>query len=422
MAEFLKECVVSMLTPSFTTVAIVVLTVVALLYVSKWVGEFKQSRRRELIDEQCGVVDQGETIFVSIASYRDCECAQTVFDLFEKAFCPFRICVGVCQQNDVGDEDVIEGYKRLVRENGAVGDFSDRIRVIRMAAEDAKGPMYARHLIETNLYNGERYYFVTDSHMLFVPHWDKKVIDEWRVCARSSAKPILTTYPAGFKTHNRTWAPPDFGHAIGSYLRFKKFNERNHMIEIEGPTFLRKPTEPLLGMFWGGCFSFALASMIKEVPFDPHCEYVFFGEEISMSARLWTSGYDFYHPTQCYVYHMWERNRPTFWQQFSDSGNATHQARQQKEAESHQRLESLLNMGNSASTILPPYGLGSVRSLQEYEQFIGIRMGTQELTSLSGIMGVPDKSNASEILCKFGTWKNFEAARETLKKNLVKST
>jgi hypothetical protein len=39
-----------------------------------------------------------DTIFVSIASYRDAECKKTLFDLFYKADHPFRIFVGLVLQ------------------------------------------------------------------------------------------------------------------------------------------------------------------------------------------------------------------------------------------------------------------------------------------------------------------------------------
>lgn len=41
-----------------------------------------------------------ETIFVSIASFRDPECQWTVKDLFEKANDPSRVYVGICWQYD----------------------------------------------------------------------------------------------------------------------------------------------------------------------------------------------------------------------------------------------------------------------------------------------------------------------------------
>ena len=413
---------------SIKNIIIIIIFLIVLFYGWQWYKEYKKKCRRQAIEEQCQSTEQTETIFVSIASYRDPECCKTLLNLFEQAYCPFRIYVGVCQQNDVGDEDVLAGYKRLVEETNA-DDFSSQIRIWKIPASEAKGPMLARSLIETNLYRNEKYYFITDSHMLFTPHWDKKILDEWHMCKKMSQKPILTCYPADFKPHHRIFSPPNFGFEVGSFLRFKKFNEKTNLIEIEGPAFQRKPSTPVLGLFWAGCFSFGLATMIQEVPFDPFCPYAFFGEEISMSMRLWTSGYDFYHPTTTYVYHMWDRNgRPTFWQQFSDKRNPIHVKRMEQEIESLKRLAALFqpiiqiyhqpsnsNVSNPNPYVPQfPYGLGTVRSLSDYENWIGIKSSTKQILSLTGIMGMPENASAPDILCRFGTWSQFNQIKTTL--------
>ena len=50
-----------------------------------------------------------------------------------------------------------------------------------------------------------------------------------------------------------------------------------------------------------------------QVPYDPHLPPLFFGEETSMAARLYTNGWDFFAPTQAVVYHLWSREyRHTF--------------------------------------------------------------------------------------------------------------
>jgi hypothetical protein len=413
----------SFISPSIGTFILIGVGLFLFYYISKWIGDWRKKRKRSEIDRHCQQLSHDETIFVSIASYRDHECANTVFDLFEKAYCPFRITVGICQQNySQVDEDVLEAYKKLAL--GGTSDFSDRIRIVRIDADEAKGPMYARHLIEKKLFRGERFYFITDSHMLFTPDWDKNLITEWNQCRQLSLKPILTMYPDDFKPHHRLMPPLNYEKAPGSYLRFKKFNEQTNMIEIEGPGFLRKPTAPVPSMFWAGCCSFGSSSMIQEVPFDPFCDYVFFGEEILMAIRLWTAGYDLYNPTTMYCYHMWDRNRPTFWQQFSDKNNTIHKTRRQKEREGYDRLKKILNMSPEPVTIMPPYGLNpnNTRNQEQYEKIIGVNLRTHQFHSLSGIMGVMDNAPAHEILCKFGTWANFENAKRLLGKTLTQSS
>jgi len=336
-----------------------------------------------------------------------------VFDLFEKAACPFRITVGICQQNYPVDEDAVDGYKRLATHG--VHDFSNRIRIHRLGADEAEGPMLARHLVEKHLYRNEKYYLIIDSHTLFTPQWDLEVVEMFKKCQQWSAKPVLTMYPDDFKPYHRTWSLPNYDNQPGSYLRFKKFNDVTGIVEVEGPKFKRTPSNPVLSMFWGGCFSFGLGTQIKEVPFDPHCPYVFLGEEISMACRLWTSGYDLYHPTKMLVYHMWERQRPTFWQQFNDKSEL-HETRRQRENQGYQRIKGLLGMTQDGQTILPPYGLGKVRTLSQYEDFIGINMKQTQFISLSGVMGLPNHSKSSEVLTRFGTWKEFKNLQEVMKR------
>jgi hypothetical protein len=411
MSEVLGAFFAGYMFSSWKAVLIVVVFLVVAWYLWAWWADYRKQRCRAQIDARCRTIPAQDTIFVSIASYRDPQCAHTIHDLFEKAYCPFRIFVGVCQQNQLlVDEDVMVGYKNLC--NKSLGDFSGQIRVHCINAGEAKGPMYARHLIEKNLFRGERFYLVTDSHMLFTPHWDQRLIEEWEACRRYSLKPILTTYPDDFKPIHRSFPPPNYDRAVGSYLRFKKFNPDTGLVEIEGPQMVRQPAAPVPGLFWAACMSFGLSSQVGEVPFDPHCDYVFLGEEIAMAARLWTSGYDFYHPTKMYVYHMWERMRPVFWQQLEDPAQGSR--RRQMERDGYQRLKTLLQMSGNGSAIVPPYGLGTVRSIKQFEDRIGIRLNNQQLVSLAPVLGVPDQAPAQEILCRFGTWSQFAKAKQAL--------
>jgi len=65
---------------------------------------------------------------------------------------------------------------------------------------------------------------------------------------------------------------------------------------------------------WQG-FSFASSQLLAAVPYDPHLPFLFFGEEVSMAARMFTRGWDIFAPTRHVLFHRWERHyRPTFWQ------------------------------------------------------------------------------------------------------------
>lgn len=58
---------------------------------------------------------------------------------------------------------------------------------------------------------------------------------------------------------------------------------------------------------------------VMSVPFDPFLPWIFMGEEIIMSTRLWTSGYDIFSPSQAVVGHIYvRRHKPKFWESVSN--------------------------------------------------------------------------------------------------------
>jgi len=86
--------------------------------------------------------DQNDTIFVSIASYRDAECPKTILNLYKNAKTPSKIFVGICQQNDVNDPDCLE---ELIKNNSEIIP-KNNISIVRLPQMDAMGPTYARYM------------------------------------------------------------------------------------------------------------------------------------------------------------------------------------------------------------------------------------------------------------------------------------
>jgi hypothetical protein len=75
------------------------------------------------------------------------------------------------------------------------------------------------------------------------------------------------------------------------------------------------PDVPRYAPFVAAGFFFSPANFLYEVPFDPFLPWIFMGEEISMSARLWTSGYDIFSPTINVLDHYYvRRHYPKFWE------------------------------------------------------------------------------------------------------------
>src|SRR5262249_47451337 len=127
--------------------------------------------------------DHTSRIFVQIAAYRDPECQWTVRDLFEKAACPDRVTVGTCWQF-VPEQD---GHCFLIPP-----PRPRQVRTVRVHAHESGGVCWARHQTQ-QLWEGEEYTLVIDSHMRFVPGWDVELIEELARCG--SPKPMLSCDP-----------------------------------------------------------------------------------------------------------------------------------------------------------------------------------------------------------------------------------
>jgi hypothetical protein len=297
-------------------------------------------------------------IFVSMAAYRDPECQHTVKELFENAKHPQRIFVGIVWQGD----------KALDRHCFEVpAPRPKQVRLIEVDWRQSKGASWARAQ-KVQLWHDEEYLFQIDSHMRFEPDWDETLIGMHRACP--SAKAVLTTYPAGYTP------PRHIPHRVTHGLKAKEFDQ--HGIFTMGSWTVPQdppPDLPVLGAFVGSMMLFGPASMIREVPYDQHL--YFFGEEITLAARLWTHGYDIYHPPRPVVYHYWDRSaRRTHFDDHANWGELN--------ALSFARVRHLLGTQTSTDPAvlaeIERYGLGTTRSLQEYQEFCGVDFATRQIT------------------------------------------
>lgn len=288
--------------------------------------------------------DDEKTIFVSIASYRDSDCAATVRDAFAKAKNPERVFVGLCEQNS-GDADEVCAPS-------AGFEHHDRVRRVQIPAREAKGPTYARAL-SAGLFRDEDYFMQIDSHSRFQKHWDALAIADLRRC--DAPKPLLTHYPPQTKFYGK-----DAGGTRDVPVLCKSSFNESGILSFEAVVQGKPPRVPPKTPFVAGGFVFARGAVVREVPFDPSLDHLFMGEEILWSARAWTSGWDFFAPTRNVVYHHYNRpNEPKFWE-LDDVQPAMKKA----EAKVRQILAGRADEQYR-------YGLGTQRSVRDYWEFIG---------------------------------------------------
>jgi [Skp1-protein]-hydroxyproline N-acetylglucosaminyltransferase len=297
-----------------------------------------------------------QTIFVSIPSYRDPECQYTIQNIFETATYPERVFIGVCMQ-----------YDRITDTNCFIlpPKRPNQVRMIHMDHRDAKGPSYARYMIE-KLYKKEDYILQVDSHMRLRPNWDMFLIDHLHKCP--SSKPIITAYPLGYTLPNNI---PVNESTNGTLLCASHFDE-DGILRIKGKRFHAKDdnkgkseNELVPSLFWASGFSFSRGYVYNEVPYDP-LPYLFFGEESIMCARLWTSGYDFFATKEAVAYHLWSRaNRPVFQQHLNKE-------KEQIKRRSKEAVIALLNINSVNDYSEYKYNLGNNRTLKEFQDHIGV--------------------------------------------------
>lgn len=298
-----------------------------------------------------------ETIFISIASYRDPELLPTLRDLLATAKNPNRLKIGVCWQ--YGEDESIAEFEN-----------DSRIRFIKVPFDQAKGACWARSLLQ-DLYNGETYYLQLDSHHRFVKHWDAKLIKMFKdLKKKGHKKPLLTAYLPGYFPNNDPAGRQDDCWS----LEFDRFMP-------EGPIFIKphsipnwKQLEgPIPSRFLSGHFIFTLGKWCEEVKYDPY--YYFHGEEPSLAARSFTYGYDLFHPHIPLIWHEYTRSGKK--KQWDDDSEWS-----KKNSISYSRYRHIHGMGSvleGSLTNIEKYSFGTVRTLEEYERYAGVKFATRQV-------------------------------------------
>ena len=314
------------------------------------------------------------SILLSVAAYRDFQCSETVQSALSRATYPERISVTVVEQTvpGAGDPsctpacDTEEAFATDVRCKHA-----DRIKVFWMDARNATGPVLARH-VSSRMYRGEAFVLQVDAHVQFAQGWDESIFDQWRKTGNENA--VLTTYLSDVQGsldaegHSLRTTRPIMcnsafveGNTSVPYMRHGAQPEEEPAIK----------DQPMLQPFWAAGFSFARGHFVARVPYDCCLPFVFQGEELSMTLRGWTHGYDFYAPTESVVFHEYAesspRRRPVkqFWEN-----------RQGREAIADDSMKRLLDLAGMLPTPPAPgsyndkfaskYTLGVLRVPDQY--------------------------------------------------------
>jgi Glycosyltransferase (GlcNAc) len=336
-------------------------------------------------------VKEDDSIFVSIASYRDELCAATLRDMYAKADAPEKLSVGLVMQNCIADcmSGVLEGGKVIPIEpdedcyavfcaspegQGRCGPEGS-VRMLFVNESESLGPAVARYFA-SKLWYGETYFMQIDSHSLFDQGWDTAFVEDVRATP-SFPYSALTHYPPD-KNNPRYGVS---GQRICGAV-FADSDIENQIIRLSTCDRFEKVVQkvPCPAPFIGAGLVFAHASFLAVAPFDPYVPWVFMGEEIQFGLRLYTWGYDIYSPTRNKISHYYVRqHKPKFWETvgrlFQKPG--IHNSIQLLLID---RIKCLVGYPESSSELILPsllahmdlYGEGPVRTLVEYMANVGL--------------------------------------------------
>lgn len=250
---------------------------------------------------QAASVQKLPTIYVSVAAYREPHLYLTIHQLFAKAAHPQRIHVGLVDQS----EQLNPAW---------LGQFPARknINYVGLSPVDSRGVSWARS-IAFSLYNDQDYLLQIDSHTLFDQGWDELLIQQLLRLQATHPKPLISTYPPGFRFDAQGRAVADepaksdeiffIERDPGSVLTAERAVLQFRVVRKRAE---QPDTTHLPGFHVGACFLFTTGDFTQQVPYDP---YLYFrGEEQSLSLRAHAKGYQVFHPRHNLIplYHLYK--------------------------------------------------------------------------------------------------------------------
>ena len=290
-------------------------------------------------------------IFVQIASYRDPQLVNTIEDMIKNSKFPKNLVVGLCRQYH--PEDGFDNVDKFRKDK--------RFRIIDVPYSESKGVCWARNQVQQK-YSGEEFTLQIDSHMRFAPDWDETLVGMIKQLQEEGhEKPLLTSYVSSFDPEN----DPAARVQEPWRMSFDRFIPEGAVFFLpETIPNWRNLTSPVPSRFYSAHFAFTLGQFSTEVQHNPN--YYFHGEEISIAVRAFTWGYDLFHPHKVVIWHEYTRKGRT--KQWDDDKEWV-----KKNNVSHLTNRKLFGMdGEVQEGHDGPYGFGSIRTLQQYEEYAGL--------------------------------------------------
>jgi hypothetical protein len=312
------------------------------------------------------------TIFIGLAAFREQRCGRTVYEAFRRAKFPGRVFVGVVDQLAEGVDQFtcVDDYCRLATQNLTAGrpcPFREHIRSDRREARASRGPTLARYQ-QQQLLRDETFCLQLDSHSLFADEWDVALLGDWLSTRNEFA--VLSSYIANVDQIDKQSDEVNIGQVVPHICKTQRGG--HGMVRNQQAAAARALARPKLNTLWGAGLSFSKCHAEVVVPYDPHLDHVFDGEEFSRAVRLFTWGYDLYTPHRNRVFHDYTPVSHR-WVAADGGGNFTRAI---------ERLHTLLLSEGGRDPEFDrfgKYGFGKCRTYEQAIAFTGVdpRVGKQ---------------------------------------------
>jgi hypothetical protein len=238
-----------------------------------------------------------ENIFVSIASFRDIKCIDTLKNLYHNADNPDNIFCGIFTQINNNNKNEYCYDPNF--------QYNSNIRRMTIDFSGAKGPLWARVRIIKNLYQGEKYFLMIDAHTKMAKGWDtelKKYINFLK--NKGVKKPIISTYPehADKKTNTDIIS--------NKSLLLCKINSGDTFPKVVQALY-QTPGYFYRTYLMSANFLFSESSYINEIDTNKllNLNYIFGGEEYLFAVLAYVNGYDIYNSPKNVIYHQFKSDK-----------------------------------------------------------------------------------------------------------------
>lgn len=231
-----------------------------------------------------------ENIFVSIASFRDVKCIDTLKNIYYNSDNPDNIYCGIFTQIDNNNKKE-QCYDPHFQ-------YNSNIRRMLIDFSNAKGSLWARIRIIKNLYQNEKYFLMIDAHTKFAKGWDTELKNYIKFLKNNGVKkPIISNYPHPDKQINTD-------KILNKSLLLCKINTGSAYPNVIQSVY-KSPGYFYRGYFIAAGFLFTENSYINDIDIDKllNLSYIFSGEEYLLSVLAFVNGYDIYNSPKNIIYH-----------------------------------------------------------------------------------------------------------------------